>query len=234
MTDLAQVYLEQATDAEGREHWSGPPEMVDRIAALVGTEERDVVLDVGCGLGGPARRLAAVTGCEVVGLDVVEPVLRLARERAAESTGTVRFVLGSADAVPLAAEAVDQVWSLGAVAHFSDRRKFAAEAVRVLRPGGKLAVTELFWDGRRKPAFAATAPQPWHAVTARGLARELRLAGFAGVRVLRWPGEGIPGALDVGDPALAADLDAGRLVPRIVLARKPERDAVARHETGPR
>lgn len=220
MPGLRETYVGQATDREGRDHWSGPPEMVDRIAALLETESRHVVLDVGCGLGGPARRLASLTGCTVVGIDVLEPLVRLARERSTGHGENVFFLEGSAESMPVPSEAVDQVWCLGAVAHFPARRPFAAEVARVLAPAGSVAITELFWDGEGPPAFEASAPSPWHPVTTGELARELRLAGLRGIRVLPWPGEGIPGALDVGDRALAADVREGRLAPAMVVARK--------------
>src|SRR5438309_468942 len=52
--------------------------MVERIARLAGTHRGHVVVDVGCGIGGPARRLARIAGCRVIGVDVVEDVVRRA------------------------------------------------------------------------------------------------------------------------------------------------------------
>ena len=218
MRDLARVYGSQATDRELSEHWSGPPAMVDRLAEELDVGPSDLVLDAGCGVGGPARRLRRLVGCRVVGIDLLVPVVREARRRSEEDGSTVGFAAGSVTCLPLGDGSVDQVWSLGVVAHL-DVGAFAGEAVRVLRPGGSLAVTEAFWDGSRTPRFEGSAPSPWKPLTVEVLDAELRGAGL-NVEVRAWPGEGIPGALDVGDADLRADLADGRLAPALVVGRK--------------
>jgi len=213
---LHDVYVRQAA-WDGPEHWSGPPEMVERIAAITRPGPSDRVLDVGCGLGGPARRLAGLVGCTVVGVDVVEEVVRAA---AARDGAGARYVVARAEHMPFADETFDQVWSLGALAHVPDVATFAASIRRVLRPGGWVAVTEAFWDGRRGPRFRGTAPQPWRPVTAAEALSALSYAGLERASVMPWPGEGIP-ALPPSDPALAADLADGTLASRLIVARAP-------------
>jgi SAM-dependent methyltransferase len=216
--DLARVYGSQATDRELSEHWSGPPAMVDRLAGELDVGPSDLVLDAGCGVGGPARRLRGLVGCRVVGIDLLVPVVREARRRSEEDGSAVGFAAGSVTSLPLGDGSVDQVWSLGVVAHL-DVRAFAAEAARVLHPGGLLAVTEAFWDGRRTPRFEGSAPGPWNPLTVEALDAELRDAGL-NVDVRAWPGEGIPGALEAGDADLRADLADGRLAPALVVGGK--------------
>jgi SAM-dependent methyltransferase len=214
---LREVYVRQAAWGDGREHWSGPPEMVERIAAVIHPRRSDRVLDVGCGLGGPARRLADHVGCKVIGVDVVEEVVRAAARR--DGAG-IRYVVARADGLPVTDACVDQVWCLGTLAHLSEITPFARELRRVLRPGGRAAITEAFWEGERTPRFLRTAPQPWRPVMAPEAASSLAAAGLVDVSILPWPGEGIP-APPPSDPALAADLADGRLVPRLVVARRP-------------
>ena len=156
MRSLHDVYVRQAA-WDGPEHWPGPPEMVERIAAITRPGPSDRVLDVGCGLGGPARRLAGLVGCTVVGVDVVEEVVRAA---AARDGAGARYAVARAEHLPFSDASVDQVWSLGALAHVPDVATFAASIRRVLRPGGWVAVTEAFWDGRRGPRFRGTARHP--------------------------------------------------------------------------
>jgi SAM-dependent methyltransferase len=216
--DLARVYGSQATDRELSEHWSGPPAMVDRLAEDLDVGPSDLVLDAGCGVGGPARRLRRLVGCRVVGIDLLVPVVREARRRSVEDGSGVGFVAGSATALPVRDGSVDQVWSLGVVAHL-DVGAFAGETARVLGPGGILAVTEAFWDGRRTPRFEGSAPGPWKPLTVGALKAHLRDAGL-NVEVRAWPGEGIPGALDAEDMDLRRDLANGSLVPALVVGRK--------------
>lgn len=210
MSDLATTYVAQARDPARGEHWSGPAEMVDRLALLFPPGPGDLVLDVGCGLGGPARRLAARTGCRVLGLDLLAPVLAVAASRPRPGRGWVGFAAGIAARLPVRDGAAGQVWALGVAAHLPDLGAFAAEALRALRPGGAVLVTEGFWDGGRPPRFARSAPAPWHPVTAAGLAGLLRAAGLAEVRIEPWPGAdgATVGGGGVADPAAPSDGEA--------------------------
>jgi SAM-dependent methyltransferase len=215
--DLAEVYADQVRGVR-TEHWSGPPQMVERIVQIARTRRGDVVIDVGCGVGGPARRLAELVGCRVVGVDLLEALVRAASERGASG---VAFVAGSARRLPIRSSSADQVWALGVAAHVPDHDAMAAEIRRVLRPDGTLAVTEAFWAGRREPRFASSAPKPWRATTIGGFMSALERAGLIDVRALPWPGRDVPGSLNAADPALARDLRHGVLVPQLVLARCP-------------
>ena len=217
MSDLVHEYRWQARSG-GSEHWSGPPEMVERIARRLGTTSDDVVLDVGCGVGGPARRLAQLVGCRVIGLDILRDVLRAAAKRPGPR---VAYVAATAHAIPIRSGSVDQAWSLGVVAHLPDPAATAAELFRVLRPGGPVAVTEVFWEGRGLPRFVATAPKPWEPRTLSSVMSMFESAGFVDIRALQWPGAGLPGAYDPKDVELRRDLRDGRLVPGFVVAKRP-------------
>jgi SAM-dependent methyltransferase len=217
VTDLSTHYLSQA--AGRSEHWSGPPEIVERIAAYAATGPGCRVMDAGCGIGGPARRLANLTGCEVIAVDFLPRLLSIARDRA--GVGCVRVVAADVAALPFADGTIDQVWCLGVVGHLPDLLGFGREAVRVLRPGGVILVTEALWDGIRPPRFARSAPSPWHALTQNVLLSFLEASGLIEARILPWPGAGIPGALDADDALLRRDLADRRLVPVLVAARRP-------------
>ena len=222
MSDMAQAYLGQAL-AGDREHWSGPPEMVDRIIEAVRTGPHDVVVDIGAGLGGPARRLARLTGCRVIAVDPLPEVLLHGKRRAGSPAGEERvtFVAGSAESLPLRSELADQAWSLGVVAHIEDNETFAKEVFRVLRPGGVFVLTESFWEGHEAPRFARSAPQPWRALRSTALVSTLAAAGLEDIEVGPWPGAGIAGALDAADPSMRADLAEGRIVPLMITGYRP-------------
>jgi SAM-dependent methyltransferase len=215
MPTISEAYIGQAA-ALATEHWSGPPEMTDRLAALLRPGPGDLVLDVGCGVGGPAARLVSLTGCTVLGIDPLEPLV----VEAARRPGLL-LAVGAGESLPVADGSVDQVWALGVVAHLRDLGAFARGVARVLRPGGSVAITEAFRGAGPQPRFAASAPRPWRALSAGGVAEELRAAGLEAVRGLPWPGDGLPGALDAADPDLRRDLRDARLVPALLVARRP-------------
>jgi SAM-dependent methyltransferase len=112
-----------------------------RIASSAGIDERCEVLDVGCGIGGAACHLASRTGARIHGLTPNATQLRLASElaRSTHTEDRVAFHQGSASELPFDDAAFDVVLFFESPCHFPDRRRFFAEAHRVLRPGGRLA-----------------------------------------------------------------------------------------------
>jgi SAM-dependent methyltransferase len=215
MESLLAAYTRQAAEGPTLEHWSGPPEMVEAIARILGTQREHRVVDLGCGVGGPARRLATLVGCRVIGVDLLEPVVRTAGNR----RGGVSYLAGDAAALPLRDETTDQVWALGVVAHLPDLAFAAREMARVLRRGGRVAITEGFWSSREPPLLRSRAPQPWRAVTVHEARGALHGAGFVEIRDVEWPGW--PDARPPRDPWLSADLAAGRLCPRMLVGNRP-------------
>ena len=139
------------------------PEEVDPHSYVSWTELRllgdqlrvgagNVLVDVGCGRGGPGLWLAAHTGADLVGVDISSVALQAAGVRAAElGLGTrARFQLGSFADTGLGTACVDGIVSIDAFLFAPDKRAGAAELARVLRPGGRLALTT--WDYHRQPA----------------------------------------------------------------------------------
>jgi ubiquinone/menaquinone biosynthesis C-methylase UbiE len=117
--------------------------------AVAELHEREVVLDLGSGAGGDvllsARRVGA-TG-RVYGLDMTEEMLELARENARSAgVANVQFLKGYIEEVPLPDDAVDVVISNCVINLSADKQAVIAEAARVLRPGGRLAVTDVIAD----------------------------------------------------------------------------------------
>jgi demethylmenaquinone methyltransferase/2-methoxy-6-polyprenyl-1,4-benzoquinol methylase len=113
----------------------------------------DSVLDVCCGTGDLAFELASrvLPGGRVVGCDFSEPMLDLAREKAAERTAdSVRFEWADALQLPYDAGRFDAVTVGFGVRNFADRDRGLRELRRVLRPGGRLVILE-FTTPRRPP-----------------------------------------------------------------------------------
>ena len=112
-----------------------------RIGEAAGLAPGMRVLDVGCGIGGPAVHLASEFGVTVVGLTPVAAQARIATQRAADAglTDAVQFVLGRAEAMPFDTASFDAVLFFESACHFADRLRFFTEARRVLTPGGRMA-----------------------------------------------------------------------------------------------
>lgn len=146
------------------------------------------VLDIGCGIGGPARTLAAEFGCSVVGLDLTHEFIRAARMLTARlgMDGQCGFEHGNATTLPFPDGSFDLVWSQNMLMNVLDKAQLFDEVARVLRPGGRLALeTVLAGDGRaiHLPAFWASRADLSFLVTRAELESLLRHAGLEAVAI---------------------------------------------------
>jgi arsenite methyltransferase len=158
--------------------------------AVAELHEGETVLDLGSG-GGidvllSARRVGP-TG-KAYGLDMTEEMLHLARRNAAEAGATnVEFLKGQIEAIPLPAGTVEVVISNCVVNLSTDKPAVFAETFRVLKPGGRLGITDVVAEDQLSVAERAERGA-WVGCVAGALTkteyeRGLAAAGFTGVSV---------------------------------------------------
>jgi cyclopropane fatty-acyl-phospholipid synthase-like methyltransferase len=120
-------------------------EFVRELARRIPDWKQKRVLDVGCGLGGPALLLARDYGAHVDGVNIVPRQVEWARSFM-EGNGVsdrVQIHLGNAMELSFADESFDVVFCLEAAHCFIDKRRFLREARRVLRPEGRLLLADI-------------------------------------------------------------------------------------------
>jgi len=117
------------------------------------------VLDIGCGIGGASRYLAAACGCQVTGIDLTPAFIAVARELTARSglDNKIAYREANALSLPFAENSFDQVWTQFVTMNIEDKAGLAREAARVLKPGGRFSCSEI---GLGKPG-PVTFPLPW-------------------------------------------------------------------------
>ena len=136
----------------------------EELVALLKPQAVERLLDIGSGIGGPARWIAAKFGCRVTGVDLT-PEFCAAADALNAVTGLadrVTFLNGSALDLPVPDGAFDAAYSQNVIMNIADKRRFYREAFRALRAGGRLALSNLCAGAKGDPYY----PVPW-ATTAK-------------------------------------------------------------------
>jgi cyclopropane fatty-acyl-phospholipid synthase-like methyltransferase len=146
------------------------PEEVDPSSFITWTELRRIahelrvgpgqaLVDLGCGLGGPGLWLAAETGADLTGVDLIPVALDQARQRA-DSMGIgarARFQAGDFEATGLPADSFDAAVSVDVVSFVQHKPAAFHEVARILRPGSYFGFTT--WESDRASLAGVVAPQ---------------------------------------------------------------------------
>jgi SAM-dependent methyltransferase len=171
-------------------HGRGLAATEEHTAAL-GLAPSSRVLDVGSGIGGPARYMATKYGCRVAGIDLTEEFVAAARALT-ERCGLadrIEFRQGNALALPFADAAFEAATCFNVTMNIEDKAGVLCEIARVLKPGGRLAYSENGLGAKGDPVY----PLPWartpdvsFLVTPDRLRALVEAAGF---RILEWKDE---------------------------------------------
>jgi ubiquinone/menaquinone biosynthesis C-methylase UbiE len=134
-------------------------EATEELAAMLTVSVGDHLLDIGSGIGGPARYIAERFGARVTGIDLTAEFCEVARHltRALGLEDRVDFEQGDALAMPFADASFDGAYSMNVSMNIRDKAGFYAEIHRVLRPGGWLVLSEIAQGPNGNPAY----PTPW-------------------------------------------------------------------------
>lgn len=169
-------------------HYGSPPQRKDflqakedfvhemvRWAGLDQLPAGTTVLDVGCGIGGSSRILARDYGFVVTGITISPQQVKRAQELTPADL-SAQFQVDDALALSFSEGSFDVVWSIEAGPHMPDKDLFARELLRVLKPGGTLAVAD--WnqrDERQQPL------QGWERLVMRQLLDQWAHPAFASI-----------------------------------------------------
>jgi arsenite methyltransferase len=171
----------------GESYHPGGLELTRRLARSLKLRPEERVLDVACGPGATACLLAAEFGVEVDAVDLGEANLEQGRRSAAHRgvEGRVRFHRGDAEGLPFPDAVFDAVVCECAFCTFPDKATAADEFARVLRPGGRVGITDVTLDpARLDPDLANLAGYVACIADARPAAEYASLLAAAGLSLV--------------------------------------------------
>jgi cyclopropane fatty-acyl-phospholipid synthase-like methyltransferase len=165
---------------------AGGPAAVERILPSLRLAPGMTILDVGAGLGGPARHVARSAGCRVVGVGVTPAYVDAARALTDAAGLADRVQFFCTDLEALEPRTFDAAYTMHVQMNVADKKTFLSEIARRLRPGAPFATFEVCRNGDAEP----TPPLPWSLdgtdsflTTADELRRTIESCGF---RLVEW------------------------------------------------
>jgi arsenite methyltransferase len=147
-----------------------PESAVDRALGVgnhlrhAGIEPGEFILDIGCGAGIDSVIAARQTGPsgQVIALDFLPEMLdRTAKAAAQAGLSNVKPVLGEMEAIPVPDDSVDHIICNGVLNLSPRKMRVLSECARVLRPEGRLSVSDLTMDETELPSEIQTHPAAW-------------------------------------------------------------------------
>jgi ubiquinone/menaquinone biosynthesis C-methylase UbiE len=137
--DFYKYYERQSLSPQTMERFQSTRDTLLRLLEATGEARKLDVLDIGCGAGAQSK-LWLERGHRYWGLDINEPLIQLARDRANQQQLEVRFDVGTATALPCADSSIDVCLLPELLEHVADWKSCVDEAIRVLRPRGLIYI----------------------------------------------------------------------------------------------
>ncbi|MEH6631095.1 MAG: class I SAM-dependent methyltransferase [Halopseudomonas aestusnigri] len=135
------------------------------LSELLSVHPGSNLLDIGCGIGGPARFVAERFACNVHGIDLTEEYCKTAEllNHLCGLDKRIKITHGNALSLPYEDQSFDTVWTQHASMNIADKNKFYSEIHRVLKPGGMFLFHDIFSSEsiHSKKEREILLPVPW-------------------------------------------------------------------------
>ena len=115
------------------------------VSAALSLTPSGKILDIGCGIGGPARFIATDKGCHVIGIDLTESFVETGNHlsRLVGLEDQVMLNTGNALALPFGENEFDAAYMIHVGMNIADKDKLITEAARVIKPGGRFVIYDV-------------------------------------------------------------------------------------------
>ncbi len=118
-------------------------QLIEHLARAAKLPSECTILDVGCGLGASSIYLAKHFDAQATGITISPVQVEMANEAARKADVSAKFLCMDAEAMNFR-KPFDVVWSVESISHFPNQEKFFASAAQLLKPRGKMAITDWF------------------------------------------------------------------------------------------
>jgi arsenite methyltransferase len=185
---LQQEFNQWAAAGRGDEMEDHHSDITDQTLALMNIQPADRILDLGCGTGWAARRMARVaTKGEIVGLDVADVMLKRGEETSREFKN-IRYVWGSAEKIPADDGYFSKVLSVESFYYYADQARALEELRRVMAPKATLFILiNLYKDNHYSLRWVSELKVPVQALSEAEYKVLLKKHGFKNIQAQHIP-----------------------------------------------
>lgn len=180
-----ELYRDDAVRALLGDVWHpGGLGLTRRLASLLKIGESDLVLDAACGVGSSSILLSQESGCATVGIDLLPQNVKEAVGRTGVSHTRAAFMAAEAHHIPLASSSLNVALLECVLSAMDDKARAVEELGRVLKPGGRLGITDIVVEGELPQELSSPALQSFCIGGALSQEEYVELVERSGFRVL--------------------------------------------------